>query len=70
MAREALVYGSMHEGDLPAVARLLHLAFAGPLEASEAWVRPAGIEHMRARRAATARAGLAGDRRRGGRAGV
>lgn len=47
MSREALVYGSMHERDLPTVARLLHLAFAGPLDGSETWVRAAGIEHMR-----------------------
>lgn len=50
MPIDGLVYGQMEEGDLAAVARLLQLAFAGPIDGSEAWVRAAGIEHMRVMR--------------------
>ncbi len=37
----------MTDADRPAVARLLHHAFAGQLDSIEAWLRTAGTEHMR-----------------------
>jgi predicted acetyltransferase len=37
----------MHEGDMPAISRVLHHAFAGTREVVAAWVRESGLEHMR-----------------------
>lgn len=45
-------YGPLLAGDLPAAARMIHLAFAGPLDGAESWIRAAGVEHMRVVRTA------------------
>lgn len=44
-------YTRVTEPDLPALARLLHLAFALEMESAEKWLRDAGLEHVRGVRA-------------------
>lgn len=40
-------FGPMIESDIEAVSRLIHHAFAGPLEGAEKWIRESGFEHVR-----------------------
>jgi predicted acetyltransferase len=45
-------YGGVAEADVPAVARILSHAFAGPREGSAEWARRAGLENLRCLRPA------------------
>jgi predicted acetyltransferase len=44
---DSRTYSPTNPVDLPAVSRMLSLAFGGPADATAGWVRAAGIEHMR-----------------------
>jgi predicted acetyltransferase len=45
--RHPIRFDRAGESDLPAVARLVSLAFAGPQDQSEQWLRGAGLENVR-----------------------
>jgi predicted acetyltransferase len=47
MTDQSLNYGPVLEGDVAAVARIISLAFAGPMDKCEEWARKAGLEHVR-----------------------
>ncbi len=51
---EQLTYGGVTEADLPALARIMHHAFASDVASCETWLRSAGIEHLRSVRAGNA----------------
>lgn len=40
-------YGAIEEREVGAAARMIHHAFAGPIEGSEKWLREGGLEHLR-----------------------
>lgn len=46
------LYTRAEEADLPALARLMHFAFASELDGAEKWLRESGLEHVRAVRTA------------------
>jgi predicted acetyltransferase len=41
------------DSDIPALARLIHFAFASPVDGAAAWLRTSGVEHLRVVRAET-----------------
>ncbi len=51
-----LAYGPINgDADLSGVARLIHAAFASPLDQAETWLRTAGLEHVRVVREGSSR---------------
>jgi predicted acetyltransferase len=42
-----LTFAAMREDEIPAVARIVSLAFAGPRESTTDWIAKAGVQHFR-----------------------
>jgi predicted acetyltransferase len=47
MSDHEFQYGPAQDADIAAAAQIISLAFAGPLDSSEEWLRKAGVEHLR-----------------------